>query len=208
MESVSFLALDRVFAGVMTSNLALLGMAAGRGESVDVTAAVLALAGFGAGALVAARYTRGCVPAATHWAPRIMLVLGVEAVLLAVGALIWGLIDGAPDRVTRDVMQFGAAFLMGAQSAAMVAAGRAAAPTTYLTGTLATNDVKGVGTGRPGVWVPLRFVGLIAGAAVSAVLLQHARAWAALSPVVLLLCAIAAACVPLAARRHHCTDPL
>ncbi|MFF7972478.1 DUF1275 family protein [Streptomyces sp. NPDC007905] len=207
LESVSFLGLDRVFAGVVTSNLALLGMAGGRGEAAGVTAAVLALAGFGVGALAVARCTRGCLTAATHWPRRVMVVLGVEAALLAVGALVWGLTGGTPGEATRDAMQFGAALAMGTQSAAMVAAGRAAAPTTYLTGTLATYIVKGIGTGRPGVWVPLRLVGLIVGAAVSAALLKEARAWAALPPVALVLCAIAIARVPLVARRHDSTGP-
>ncbi|GHE94952.1 hypothetical protein GCM10014715_58930 [Streptomyces spiralis] len=207
LESVSFLGLDRVFAGVMTSNLALLGMAGGRGEAVGVKAAVLALAGFGVGVLVVARYTRGRVTVATHWPRHIMVVLGAEAVILAVVALVWGVTGGMPGEATRDVMQFGAALGMGSQSGAMVAAGQAAAPTTYLTGTLATYIVKGIGTGRPGIWVPLRFVGLILGAAVSAMLLTEARAWAALPPVVLVLCAVAIAREPLVARRHDTTGP-
>jgi hypothetical protein len=57
------------------------------------------------------------------------------------------------------------------------------------------------GSGHPGLWVPLRFAGLIAGAAVAAVLLEEARPWATLPPVVLILCAIGSACVPLVARR-------
>ncbi len=205
LESVSFLGLDRVFAGVMTSNLAFLGMAVGRGETVGVTAAVLALAGFGAGALIVALHTRGCAAATTHWPPRILMVLGAEAVLLAAGALVWGLTGGRPNAAIRDVMQCGAALAMGAQSAAMVAAGQAAAPTTYLTGTLATYIVKGVGTGHPGVWVPLRLAGLMVGAAISAALLAEARPWAALPPVVLMLGAIAIACEPIRARRR---DPV
>lgn len=201
VETVSFLGLDHVFAGVMTSNFALLGMAAGQGEAVDVTAAVLALAGFGMGALIVAWRTRGQTVPVTHWHRRVMLFLCAEAVLLAMGALVWGLVGGNPGSTARDVMQCGAGLAMGTQSAAMVAAGRAAAPTTYLTGTLATHIAKGVSTGRPGVWVPLRFAGLVAGAAVSAALLAEARPWAALPPVVLILCAIGSACVPLVARR-------
>ncbi|MCC5474584.1 DUF1275 family protein [Streptomyces barringtoniae] len=203
VESVSFLGLDRVFAGVMTSNLALLGMALGRGKAVDVSAALLALSGFGVGTAVVAWYTRGSAAPATHWPRHVMFFLGAEAALLAAGALAWGLTGGTPGEAARDVMQFGAALAMGVQAACMVAAGEAAAPTTYLTGTLATYIVKGIGTGRPGVWVPLRFVGLIAGAASSAVLLKQARAWAALPSVILILGAIVAACVPLAARRRN-----
>jgi uncharacterized membrane protein YoaK (UPF0700 family) len=208
VESVSFLGLDRVFAGVMTSNLALLGMAVGRGEAVDVTAAVLALSGFGVGTAVVAWCTRGSAVPTSHWPRHVMFFLGAEAALLAAGALAWGLTGGTPGETARDVMQFGAALAMGVQAACMVAAGRAAAPTTYLTGTLATYIAKGIGTGRPGVWVPLRFVGLIAGAAVSAALLKEARAWAALPSVILILCAIATACLPLtAARRRNTVAP-
>jgi hypothetical protein len=47
VEAISFTALDHVFAGVMTSNLALLGLAIGRAHEADVAAALLALAGFG-----------------------------------------------------------------------------------------------------------------------------------------------------------------
>ncbi|MFF0465164.1 DUF1275 family protein [Streptomyces mexicanus] len=202
VESVSFLGLDQVFAGVMTSNLALLGMAAGRGEGAGVTAAVLALTGFGLGALIGAWCTRGSATATTHWPRRILGILAAEAVLLAAGALVWGLTGGTPGVRTRDLMQFGAGLAMGAQSAAMVAAGQAAAPTTYLTGTLATYIVKGIHSGRQGIWVPLRFAGLVAGAAASATLLKGARAWAALPPVVLMVCAIAIARVPLGSRPH------
>lgn len=195
LESVSFLGLNHVFAGVMTSNLALLGMAAGRGEAMSVTAALLALTGFGLGALIGARSTaRASTAAATRWPWRIMGILAAETVLLAGGALVWGLAGGTPGTETRDIMQFGAGLAMGAQSAAMVSAGHAAAPTTYLTGTLATYIDRAAHGGRQGIWVPLRFAGLIAGAATSAVLLKTARAWAALPPVVLMVCAIMVAC--------------
>ncbi|MFF4653312.1 YoaK family protein [Streptomyces sp. NPDC001380] len=197
VEAVSFLALDKVFAGVMTSNLALLGMAAGRSQAAGARAALPALGGFAAGLLAVALLTRRCAAHADRWPGRVVLVLGADALLLAVGAQAWGAAGGTPDPTTRDALQCGAALVMGSQSAAMVAAGRAAAPTTYLTGTLATFITRGVGTGRPGVWVPLRLAGLIAGAALSAGLLERARAWAALPPVLLTLAAVAAACVPL-----------
>ncbi|MFF3166373.1 DUF1275 family protein [Streptomyces sp. NPDC003273] len=196
IEATSFLGLGHVFAGVMTSNLALLGMAAGRGEPLDVTAASLALGGFGAGTALAAWYTRASVTSATHWPRRVMVVLAAEAVLLALGASVWGFTGGRPGEAVRDVLQCGAALAMGAQSAAMVAAGKAAAPTTYLTGTLAAYIVKGIGTGSPGLWVPLRFAALVAGAALCAVMLDKARPWALLPSVVLVMCALAVAYLP------------
>ncbi|MER6079324.1 YoaK family protein [Streptomyces sp. NPDC001833] len=193
VETISFIALDHVFAGVMTSNLALLGMAVGRAQATGVTAAVLALAGFGLGAALTARFARGHEGTARHWPRPVVLCLAGEALLLAAGAVVWAVLGGAPGRTARDVLQFGAALTMGIQSGAMVAAGRAAAPTTYLTGTLATFIVKGVGAGRPNRWVPVRLAGLFAGAAACMAVLRTAPGWAGVVPPVLVVCALLAA---------------
>ncbi|MEW1775098.1 YoaK family protein [Streptomyces sp. NPDC086777] len=196
VETISFTALDHVFAGVMTSNLALLGMAVGRSQATGVTAAVLALAGFGLGAAVSARCTRRHGGTAMHWSRPVLLCLAGEALLLAVGAVVWAVLGGTPGRAARDALQFGAALTMGVQSGAMVAAGRAAAPTTYLTGTLATYIVKGVGAGRPSRWVPVRLGALIAGAAACMAVLRSAPGWAGLLPPGLVVCALLSAGAP------------
>ncbi|MGW1162523.1 DUF1275 family protein [Streptomyces sp. NPDC002513] len=201
VETISFTALDHVFAGVMTSNLALLGIAIGHGGGTGVTSAVLALAGFGAGAGVVAWVTHGRTGGATHWHPRVMLCLIGEAVLLALGAAVWAASGGAPTGVARDALQCGAAVAMGGQAAAMVAAGRAAAPTTYLTGTLATYIVRGVGRARPDGWVPARLGALIAGAAAAMALRQVAPSWAGALPFVLVAVATLVAARPLLLHR-------
>jgi hypothetical protein len=115
-EAISFTALDHVFAGVMTSNLALLGMAIGHFRGPDVTAAALALAGFGAGAAVVAWVTRGRTGTATCWPGRVMLCLVGEAGLLAVGAGLWAAWGGTPGGTGRDALQCGLAAAMGAQA--------------------------------------------------------------------------------------------
>lgn len=193
VETISFTALDHVFAGVMTSNLALLGMAVGRAQATGVTAAVLALAGFGAGAAATAWFTRRPRGEVTRWSRPVLWSLAGEALLLAAGAVAWAALDGAPGPLARDVLQCGAALTMGIQSGAMVAAGHAAAPTTYLTGTLATYIVKGVGAGRPNRWVPARLAALMVGAAASMTVLRNASAWAGVLPPVLVVCALLAA---------------
>ncbi|MFG3288024.1 DUF1275 family protein [Streptomyces sp. NPDC048179] len=193
VESISFTALDHVFAGVMTSNLALLGMAVGRTEATGVTAAVLALAGFGVGAAGTAWFTRGPGGEVTRWSPPVLWSLAAEALLLAAGAVAWAALGGAPGPVARDVLQCGAALTMGIQSGAMVAAGSAAAPTTYLTGTLATYIVKGVRAGRLNRWVSARLAALMVGAAVSMAVLRTAPPWAGVLPPVLVVCALLAA---------------
>jgi uncharacterized membrane protein YoaK (UPF0700 family) len=202
VETISFTALDHVFAGVMTSNLALLGMAIGRARGAGVAAALLALAGFGAGAVVVAWVTRGRADAGVYWSPRVMFCLVGEVALLTVGAGVWAASGGAPSAGTRDVLQFGAAAAMGAQSAAMVAAGRAAAPTTYLTGTLADYIVRGLGTSsRPDRWVPVRLGALIAGAAAAMAVRMAAPPWAGALPCALVTVAILTAAVPVLGRR-------
>ncbi|MBY8882285.1 DUF1275 family protein [Actinacidiphila acidipaludis] len=197
-EPLSFLALDHVFAGVMTSNLALLGMAIGRSRSADVTAAVLALAGFGVGAGVVALVTRGRKGTLDRWPPRVLLCLAGEALLLAVGATLWAAWGGAPGQTARHALQCGLAAAMGAQAGAMVSAGRAAAPTTYLTGTLATYIVHGLSSAsaRPDGWIPLRLGALIAGAAVATAVLKTAPAWAGIVPCVLVVAAVLIAGTP------------
>ncbi|MFJ5900524.1 DUF1275 family protein [Streptomyces sp. NPDC093064] len=209
VEAISFTALDHVFAGVMTSNLALLGMAIGRARGADVTAALLALAGFGAGAAVVAWVTHGRPGTTMRWSRRVAFCLAGEAVLLAVGAVFWAASGGAPGSTARDVMQCGAALAMGGQAAAMVAAGRAAAPTTYLTGTLATYIVRGLGgaSGRPDRWVPLRLVALIAGAAAAMALRWAAPAWAGALPFALVTAATLTASRPRAVRQPPTDDP-
>ncbi|MER6039069.1 YoaK family protein [Streptomyces sp. NPDC001835] len=101
VEATSFLGLGHVFARVMTSNLALLGMAAGRGEPLDITAALLALGGFGAGTALVAWYTRASVTSAMHWPRRVLVVLAAEAVLLGrrpgMGTHGWPARRGAPE---------------------------------------------------------------------------------------------------------------
>ena len=208
-EPLSFLALDHVFAGVMTSNLALLGMAVGRSRSADVTAAVLALGGFGAGAGVAALVTRGRRGSLDRWPARVLMCLAGEALLLAVGAVLWAAWDGAPGQTARHALQCGLAAAMGAQAGAMVSAGRAAAPTTYLTGALATYIVHGLGSSsaRPDGWIPLRLGALIAGAAAATGVLKAAPAWAGILPCVLVVAAVLIACTPLLTSRPSRADP-
>ncbi|MEU1412381.1 YoaK family protein [Streptomyces sp. NPDC005731] len=208
VETISFTALDHVFAGVMTSNLALLGMAIGQGRATGVSAALLALAGFGVGAAAVAWVTRGREGVATHWPSRVLSCLIAEVALLGVGAGAWAAVDGAPDAMLRDVLQFGSAMAMGAQAAAMVAAGRAAAPTTYLTGTLATYIVRGVGRSRRADgWVPARLGGLIVGAAGAMALRRVAPAWAGTLPAVLVAVAVVLACGPLLRVRRGLVAP-
>lgn len=186
VETIAFLGLGHVFAGVITGNLALLGMALGNagGKTTDAAAAALAVLGYAVGLAAAAPLTRRSASIDGRWAPRVLACLIAEAVLLAVGAGIWAAFNGAPGPDAQHVLQFGAAFAMGAQSAAMLATGRPAGATTYMTGSLSTFVVNGLGSapGRANPWIPARLAAVIAGAAAAAAVRSASPTWAAAVP--------------------------
>jgi uncharacterized membrane protein YoaK (UPF0700 family) len=186
VETIAFLGLGHVFAGVITGNLALLGMALGNagGKTTDADAAALAVLGYAVGLAVVAPLTRQSASIGGRWAPRVLACLIAEAMLLAIGAGIWAASNGAPGADAQHVLQFGAAFAMGAQSAAMLATGRPAGATTYMTGSLSTFVVNGLGASseRANPWVPLRLAAVIAGAAAAAAVRSASPSWAAAVP--------------------------
>jgi uncharacterized membrane protein YoaK (UPF0700 family) len=197
---MAFMALGHVFAGVMTGNLALLGIALGGGRSADVVAPLVALAGFVAGTAASARLCRGArgrsggtVP---RWPGRTTAALACEGVLLAAAAVAWALGGTPPSGAARDVLLCAAAVAMGIQSGAMLGAGTAARPSTYLTGSLATFVTRGVGRlpgdGRPGTdgWVPVRLAALAGGAGAAAAVFRFAPSWTAALPPALVAAAL------------------
>ncbi|MEU1624727.1 YoaK family protein [Streptomyces sp. NPDC020096] len=193
VDALAFTVLGHVFAGVMTGNLALLGIAFASGRPIDLTAPLVALAGFVAGIWATALTCRGATAdTRPGWPTRALLCLAAETGLLTVHASIWAGIGGVPGRAMREVLLCVAAVAMGGQSAAMLVAGRVARPSTYFTGTLATYVARNTGvlSGASDRWVPVRLVALVAGAAVAAVLHRWAPAWAAVPPPVLVLAAV------------------
>ncbi len=198
VDALAFTRLGHVFAGVMTGNLALLGLAVGGDRFAETVPPLLALAGFTAGTAAAARICRrnGPVPPSARWPRPILACLAGEAVLLAVLAALWAAAGGAPGGAERDGMLGAAALAMGAQTGAMLGAGPAARPSTYLTGTLATFVTRGLGRppgdDGPGAdrWVPVRLTALVVGAAAAAALLRAAPDTAALLPLVLVAVAL------------------
>ncbi len=200
VDALSFTALGHVFAGVMTGNLALLGMAVGRVGTAGVTSALLAFAGFGGGLVSAALLCRGHDPEGPHWPRRIIRCLVGEAALLACWAGAWAACAGRPDEVAQRALLCGAAAAMGAQSGAMAAAGPTGSPSTYLTGTLTTFVHRGLantpgarpGPGRWDRWVPVRLTALPAGAAAAVALHIAVPAWAGVLPAALVAAAVLA----------------
>ncbi|MFH9275322.1 DUF1275 family protein [Streptomyces albus] len=90
----------------------------------------------------------------------------LETVLLAAFAAAAAGLDGRPEGGWRTVLLVAAAFAMGAQSAAMLAGGTLAAPSTYFTGTLTALFAQLPAGGRaPGGWAAVRLVAVTCGAA-------------------------------------------
>ncbi len=193
VDALAFTALGHVFAGVMTGNLALLGIALASGNPVDLTAPLVALAGFVAGTWASALICRAADPRVRPgWPTRALFCLAGETTLLAAHATLWAGSGGTPAGALRAVLLCVAAVAMGGQSTAMLIAGHGARPSTYFTGTLATYVARNAGApvGAADRWVPLRLAALVAGAAVAAVLHHWAAAWAAVPAPVLVAAAV------------------
>ncbi len=193
VDTTAFLALGHVFAGVMTGNLALLGIALGGAHPADLASPLLALGGYVCGTALVATLTRGHTGSGPHWSPRIAVCLAGEAVLLTAGAVAWAAAHGAPGEGARDALLIGAAVAMGVQSGAMVAAGASGRPSTYLTGTLTVFLVRTIGTtsgAGPDPWMPGRLLALLAGAAAAAWLHRVAVVWTAAVPAALVTAAL------------------
>ncbi|MEV5608523.1 YoaK family protein [Streptomyces sp. NPDC052225] len=196
VDALAFTALGTVFAGVMTGNLVLLGISAGSGAGHDVAAPLYALGGYALGAALTALACRGVGDAGRlpHWPGRVVAALAAQAGLLAFVAVAGAVLDGRPDGVWRTVLLVAAALAMGGQSAAMVAAGSGAAPTTYFTGTLTTlvtGTVDGSARGRGQLWVTARLLTVVGGAACAVAVREAAPAWGFAAPAVFAAAAVA-----------------
>ncbi|MDR7277246.1 YoaK family protein [Catenuloplanes atrovinosus] len=113
VDAVGYLRLDQVFAGNMTGNVVILGMAAVPGTGLPVLGPAAALVTFLAGAAIAGRVLRD---SAAGWSRRCTALLGGVGLLLtatAIGVYATG-VNGAR---TRLVMAASLALAMGMQAA-------------------------------------------------------------------------------------------
>ncbi|WP_338702364.1 DUF1275 family protein [Streptomyces sp. Q6] len=129
-----------------------------------------------------------------RWPGQVVAALAAQTALLAFVAVAGALLDGRPDGGRRTVLLVAAALAMGGQSAAMVAAGEGAAPTTYFTGTLTTlvtGTVDGSARGRGQLWVTARLSAVVGGAACAVAVREAAPAWGFTAPAVFAAAALA-----------------
>lgn len=204
-DGLTFLSLGHVFAGVMTGNLVLLGLAfAG---TADAVRPLIALGAYAGGAAVAALYARtgrrSGGPAhdgehgapAPYWPLRLRRVLAAEAVVLGLVAVAWAVQGPDSARWWSCVLLAALAAAMGAQSGALAVSGApTAGPGTYFTGTLTQLAVRAAGAGRSAADLAhlVRLAAVAGGAAVAAGLLTGGLAGPApFVPCALVLAAVA-----------------
>lgn len=135
IDAVCFFGLGQVFTSVMTGNLVLFGLAAGRGEGFAALRSAVAIAAYTLAAFAAARWLPK--PAASPlWPARATTTLTGELALLLVAAATWLASGGHPVPTTQYLLIVVYALAMGTQSATVHALAIPGISTTYVTGTL------------------------------------------------------------------------
>jgi uncharacterized membrane protein YoaK (UPF0700 family) len=136
VDAIGFTRLGGVFTSVMTGNMVLLGVSAGKG---DVSLAIhtgVAFIAFVLGGLAGARVARHATKDQDFWPRPILTALVLELGVLGVFAIWWESVAGAPTGAAQYAMLGVNAVALGIQSAAVLRFGISGLSTTYLTGTL------------------------------------------------------------------------
>jgi uncharacterized membrane protein YoaK (UPF0700 family) len=171
VDAVGYLRLDQVFAGNMTGNVVILGMAATGGTGLPVLGPVMALVFFLIGAAVAGRVLRTAAPG---WCRRCTGLLGGVALVLAATAL--GLaVAGVGAPAARVSMASSLALAMGVQAATARHLGVKDVTTVVVTSTLtglAADSRLGAARGQGALRRSAAVMLIIAGAATGAALCQ------------------------------------
>lgn len=176
VDAIAFTTLGDTFASVMTGNLVLLGIAAGRQDASMAVGLAVAVVGFVLGSLAGSAIA-GSGTGRGVWPRRVTAALTVELAVLAAFLALWETSGAATaDRAdgARLVLLATATVAMGLQSGAIRAVDVPGLSTTYLTGTLVGFLHDLVTTGRPPWRSAAILVALVAGAAVAVVLLNLA----------------------------------
>lgn len=175
-DAIGFLALGSAFTSVMTGNMVLFGIGLAHGDTTVLVLTAAAIASFVTGAAVGARVAGSPVAGDSYWPTAVTRSLAIEFMLFLVFAGAWWALGSAPSSAALLPLLALNAAALGLQSSAIQRFGVSGLSTTYLTGTL-TNVVIRMVSGRRlaevahSLWILL---GLIAGAAVGALLVRQA----------------------------------
>lgn len=170
IDAVSVLVLGHVFVANMTGNVVFLGFWFVPHSGVDLTAAVVAFAGFVTGTVVGGRLSRHLDGNVRRW---LTTALGIEVVMLAVLAVLAGsgVLDYRDD--TKLILIAGLALAFGSQNATARQFGIQELSTTVLTSTIVGIGFDSRLAGGTGAREKLRYsvvLTMLAGAVVGATL--------------------------------------
>jgi uncharacterized membrane protein YoaK (UPF0700 family) len=149
MDAACFTRLGQVFAGVMTGNLTLLGLAAANRSAGLAGHIAVALGGYVAGAAIGSAVTRRPGDGEPLRQGRLLAVLFTELAGLAGFTAGWVLTGSRPAGAAQLGLLAVGTLAMGLQAAAVRSIGTSLS-TTYLTGTLTTTVAGLVTGGRTG----------------------------------------------------------
>ncbi len=186
VDAVGYLRLDQVFAGNMTGNVVILGMAATGGTGLPVLGPVMALVFFLVGAAVAGRVLRTAAPG---WGRRCTALLGGVGLVLtatALGLAVAGV--GAP--AARVSMASSLALAMGVQAATARHLAVKDVTTVVVTSTLtglAADSRLGAARGQGALRRSAAVLLIIVGAATGAALCQVNEGLAVLAAALVVL---------------------
>lgn len=136
VDAIGFTRLGGVFTSVMTGNMVLLGVSAGKSDvSLGIHTGV-AFVCFISGSLVGARVAGHATKDQDFWPRPILTALALELAVLTVFAIWWESVGAVPTGSSEYAMLGINAVALGIQSAAVLRFGISGLSTTYLTGTL------------------------------------------------------------------------
>lgn len=168
-DAISFLALGGVFSSVMTANMVLLGLSAGKQNGPLALHAGAALTGYIVGAMAASR-SRVTAPSgrpADRLPTPVFAVLVGEAIVLAGVTIGWEIAGAHPSGAAQVALLGGAAAAMGSQSAAVRALRIPGISTTYMTGMLTGVLADLAAPGRPTVRSRMQLLAALIGGAIA-----------------------------------------
>jgi uncharacterized membrane protein YoaK (UPF0700 family) len=187
VEALSWLGLGKVFSAAMTGNMALLGFRVGGAEGPSALRLLAATVAFGIGAFLAARIVMRTRSSDGVWPRPATVSLACGLLVQAAFLVLWAAVSGQPSSGNSDVLVALSAAAMGMQTATIFSLGVRADFTTAATATLAVlvGDLAGWSQTRgERRRLAATLLALVAGAAVGGVLMDNARTWAAVFPVV------------------------
>jgi uncharacterized membrane protein YoaK (UPF0700 family) len=184
IDAIGFTRLGGVFTSVMTGNMVLLGVAAGKGDVSLALHTGIAFLGFVAGSLVGARVAGHAHKDDEIWPRPILKALVLELVVLFIFATWWEIASATPAGAAEYAMLSINAVALGVQSAATLRFGISGLSTTYLTGTL-TQLLAGVAKRKEPISgrSALLLLALTGGAGLGAAIALDAPRFAPLLPI-------------------------